>query len=468
VQKLDNRSGTKSESDYAIEVKNVSKRFKIPHEKRTTIYDNIMGMVRGRSYSYEVFEALQDMSFKIKKGESFGIIGENGSGKSTLLKILAGVLVPDSGHVKVNGKVAPFLELGVGFQPELTAVENVYLYGAIMGMDRKQMDVRLDPIFDFAELDRFRDAKLKNFSSGMYARLAFATAISTDPDVLLIDEVLAVGDEAFQVKCYDKIDEYKRQGKTIVLVSHALNMIQEVCTNCLMLQKGNVKSIGSTGSVISAYIGALHKKEEHAVIEKEHTVIDKKEETPLIENEEEYITAGQNEGDGLLNMPEKTDDTIKDDTAPVAITPAPAIVPASSWGSKEAAIVDVKFFNDQNESGVFQTGDRFIAKIKYRTSKRIEKPVFGVAIYKDHMHLTGPNTKFSKIDIDIIDGDGEIDFVIDELPLLDGDYRFSAAIYDHSCKYPHDHQHCAFEFKVENAAIRNYGIFHIPGKWILR
>lgn len=468
MSKLNPITDTDNENEYMIEVNNISKRFKIPHEKRTTVYDNIIGKITGSSYSYEVFEALKGVSFKIKKGETFGIIGENGSGKSTLLKILSNVLVPDTGYVKVKGKVAPFLELGVGFQPELTAVENVYLYGAIMGMDRKQMDVRLDQIFEFAELDRFRDAKLKNFSSGMYSRLAFATAISTDPDVLLIDEVLAVGDEAFQVKCYDKIDEYKRQGKTIVFVSHALNTIQEVCKNCLMLQNGNVKSIGSTGSVISAYMGALHKKEERAVIEEKHTVIGKKEETPLIENEEECITSGQNKGDGLLNMPNKMDDTIKDNTAPVAITHAPAIVPASSRESKEAVIVDVKFFDDQNESGIFQTGERFIAKIKYRTSKRIEKPVFGVAIYKDHMHLTGPNTKFSKIDIDLIDGEGEIDFVIDELPLLDGNYRFSAAIYDHSCKYPYDHQHCAFEFKVENASIRNYGIFHIPGKWILR
>ena len=456
MQKLDNVSGTKDENDYAIEVKNVSKHFKIPHEKRTTVYDNIIGTITGKSYNYEVFEALKDVSFKIKRGESFGIIGENGSGKSTLLKILAGVLVPDSGNVKVSGKVAPFLELGVGFQPELTAVENVYLYGAIMGMKRKEMDAKLDSIFEFAELDRFRDAKLKNFSSGMYARLAFATAISTDPDVLLIDEVLAVGDEAFQTKCYDKIDEYKLNGKTVILVSHALNNIRAVCKNCLMLQNGNVEAIGTTKNVISAYMGAFHKKEEH-------TIIEEKVDTSSIEEEGHIASQEKKEDEVEISIiPEKMDDVAEDD---IVVSPA---LPESDLEPREAVIVDVNFFNDHNESNLFQTGERFIAKIKYQTIKRIEKPVFGVAIYKDYVHLSGPNTKFSNIDIDFIDGEGEVDFIIDDLPLLDGDYQFSVSIYDYLCKYPYDYQHCAFGFKVENATIKNYGIIHIPGKWIIK
>lgn len=258
--KLKPVTGTDNESEYMIEVNNVSKRFKIPHEKRTTVYDNIIGKITGSSYSYEVFEALKDVSFKIKKGETFGIIGENGSGKSTLLKILAGVLVPDSGNVKVKGKVAPFLELGVGFQPELTAVENVYLYGAIMGMNRKEMDGKINYIFEFAELERFRDAKLKNFSSGMYARLAFATAISTDPDVLLLDEVLAVGDEAFQKKCHDKMDEYRQSGKTIVFVSHALGTVEEICKKSILLDNGKIISNELSEKVISDYHSLMSQK----------------------------------------------------------------------------------------------------------------------------------------------------------------------------------------------------------------
>ena len=232
---------------------NVSKRFRIPHEKRTTVYDNIVGKITGKSYNYEVFEALKEISFKVNKGETFGIIGQNGSGKSTLLKILAGVLTPDSGSVKVKEKIAPFLELGVGFQPELTAIENVYLYGSIMGIKRAEMDYKIDSIFEFAELDKFRDTKLKNFSSGMYARLAFATAISTDPDILLIDEALSVGDESFQQKCSEKIEMIRQKGKTIVFVSHDLNTVKNLCNRCLLLNHGLISDIGDTEQVIEKY-----------------------------------------------------------------------------------------------------------------------------------------------------------------------------------------------------------------------
>src|SRR3990172_774751 len=208
---------TKPDED-AIIVQNVSKHFRIPHEKKTTLFEHIKGAITGGSSQYEEFWALKDVSFTVKKGETLGIIGENGSGKSTLLKIIAGVLSPDSGSVKVNGRIAPFLELGVGFQGDLTAEDNARLYGAIMGMTKQEMENKFEEIFEFAELGRFRNMKLKNFSSGMYARLAFATAIYTDPDIILIDEALAVGDEAFQRKCYDKINGFKKDGKTIVTV----------------------------------------------------------------------------------------------------------------------------------------------------------------------------------------------------------------------------------------------------------
>ena len=365
---------------------------------------------------------MKDVTFSIKEGETFGIVGDNGSGKSTILKIIAGVLVADTGSVKVKGKMAPFLELGVGFQPDLTAVENVYLYGAIMGMNHAEMDAKVNPIFEFAELDRFRDTKLKNYSSGMYARLAFATAISIDPDILLIDEVLAVGDQAFQAKCYEKINEYKRNGKTIVFVSHSMETVKEICDNCLMLSNGNMMSIGPTENVLSDYLNAIHEKE----VER------------------------------LLIQYRNTKDAIEKDT----------VDPSISWGSKEAKIIDIKFCNNYNESYIFQTGQKFIARIKYRTNQRIEKPVFGIAIHKDDVHITGPNTKFCETGIDFIDGEGEIDFIVDKLPLLDGSYKFSAAIYDDSCQHPYDHQHCTHGFEIKNLFIKNYGIFDIQGQWI--
>jgi lipopolysaccharide transport system ATP-binding protein len=237
----------------AIIVENISKRFRIPHERKFTVYEHIVGFLKGGAYSFEEFNALQDVSFTVKHGETFGVMGPNGCGKSTLLKVLAGVLYPDHGSVRINGKIAPFLELGVGFQPELTAKENIYLYGAIMGLTRKEIDNRYDEIMDFSELKRFENMKLRSFSSGMYVRLAFATAIQTDPDIMLVDEVLSVGDEAFQEKCRQKIDEIRKAGKTILLVSHALETVRELCDRSLLLNGGRAVAVGKTDRVLIEY-----------------------------------------------------------------------------------------------------------------------------------------------------------------------------------------------------------------------
>jgi lipopolysaccharide transport system ATP-binding protein len=238
--------------DYAISVENVSKCYRIPMEKKRTVYENIIGMFSGNK-SYEEFWALKDVSFNVKHGETFGVIGPNGSGKSTLLKMLAGVLYPDSGRIKVNGRIAPFLELGVGFQPELSARENIYLYGTIMGLTKREVDLKFEDILEFAELKRFENMKLRNFSSGMYVRLAFSIAIQTNPDILLLDEVLAVGDEHFQKKCMEKIEEIRKSGKTIIFVSHALTSVKSLCRTSLLLTGGKVMNLGETEEVIEIY-----------------------------------------------------------------------------------------------------------------------------------------------------------------------------------------------------------------------
>ncbi len=240
----------------AIVVESVSKRYRIPHEKKTTLFQNLVGIIK-RQFDYEEFWALEDVSFEVEKGEAFGILGRNGSGKSTLLKILAKVLYPDSGSVTMNGKVAPFLELGVGFQSELTARENVYIYSSILGMGRRQVDRICEQIFNFAELKRFENMKLKNFSSGMYMRLAFSTAIHAVPDTLLIDEVFAVGDQAFQEKCQERMNEFKAGGKTIVFVSHNLAQVRELCSRSMLLSEGRVVTIGDTEEVVNAYLALL-------------------------------------------------------------------------------------------------------------------------------------------------------------------------------------------------------------------
>lgn len=251
------QEGNSEMNSNAIVVNNLSKKFRIPHERKRTVFENLIGVVKGGSYSYEEFKVIDGLSFSVKHGETFGVIGPNGSGKSTLLKILAGVLYPDSGSVKINGKIAPFLELGVGFQPDLTAKENIYLYGAIMGLTRREIDERYKDILDFAELKRFENMKLKNFSSGMYVRLGFSTAIQTDPDIMLVDEVLSVGDESFKKKCAEKIDEIRHAGKTILLVSHAMGTVQELCDRCMLINAGELVALGKTEYVLERYQGKL-------------------------------------------------------------------------------------------------------------------------------------------------------------------------------------------------------------------
>jgi len=242
-----------SDNNHAIVVDHISKQFRIPHERKTTVYHHLAGLFGGGIASYELFNALQNVSFNVEHGETFGVIGPNGSGKSTLLKILAGVLYPDSGMVKINGKIAPFLELGVGFQPDLTAEDNIYLYGAIMGLTKGEIASKYEEILDFAEMKRFENMKLKNFSSGMTVRLAFSTAIQTDPDILLVDEVFAVGDASFQKKCSEKINEIKQNQKTIIFVSHAMETVQELCSRCILIHRGKIITIGDTKKVIDIY-----------------------------------------------------------------------------------------------------------------------------------------------------------------------------------------------------------------------
>jgi len=237
----------------AVTAHDLVKRYKIPHEQKNTIFDHIFGLFRGGSYSYEEFVALDQVSFTIAEGETFGIIGPNGSGKSTLLKILAGIIYQDSGTVAIHGKIAPFIELGVGFQPELTGRENVFLYGAIMGVKKKELREKYDDIIEFADLKKFQDMRLKYFSTGMTLRLAFSTAIQTDPDILLVDEILSVGDGEFQQKCNEKIAQLREDNKTIVYVSHDLDTVLSLTTRCMLLEKGKIVQMGDTPGVVETY-----------------------------------------------------------------------------------------------------------------------------------------------------------------------------------------------------------------------
>lgn len=239
-------------SKVIVEVNNLSKEFRLPHEKQNSVKSLFVNMFRGRQ-SYERQKVLKNISFEIKEGEFFGIVGRNGSGKSTLLKLLAGIYAPDSGDILINGPLTPFIELGVGFSPELTGRENVFLNGALLGFSRKEMEAMYDDIVEFAELKRFMDQKLKNYSSGMQVRLAFSIAIRANSDILILDEVLAVGDEAFQKKCYSYFAELKNKKKTVILVTHDMNSVQRFCSRALLLEGGVITELGSITKVVDKY-----------------------------------------------------------------------------------------------------------------------------------------------------------------------------------------------------------------------
>jgi len=240
-----------------IQVEDLWKKFRIPHERRMTILENIAGalqILEGKRFTYEEFWALKAVNFSVQYGESVGVIGENGSGKSTLLKVMANIMRPNRGVVKASGRIAPILELGVGFHPDLTVKENVLVYGSVMGLKNSEVKKRMGSILEFSGLERFKDTKLKNLSSGMQMRLGFSVAIETDPDIFLIDEALAVGDMEFQQKCMDKFKEFKGEKKTIVLVSHALNLVKEFCERTVFLSRGEMISFGNTDDVVSQYL----------------------------------------------------------------------------------------------------------------------------------------------------------------------------------------------------------------------
>ena len=236
--------------------KNISKMFRIPSERRNTLFEAVMAFVKGRR-RYDEFWALKNVSFEVKEGEIFGITGPNGSGKTTLLEIIADIIYQDEGELIVNGRITPILALGVGFNLELTARENVFLYGALMGVKRGRMEDKYSTIFEFAELKRFENMKLKNFSSGMNARLAFSTAIATEPDILLLDEVLAVGDIEFQRKCMDEIKNINKNGTTIVFVSHSVEAVRDLCERAMFLDNGEVIAIGAADEVVNTYLNSV-------------------------------------------------------------------------------------------------------------------------------------------------------------------------------------------------------------------
>lgn len=400
----------------SVESDNVSVLFKRYREKNRMLRWTLLNQLRKRPPN-EAFWALKDVTFSVRPGETFGIIGKNGSGKSTLLKLITGIMNPDFGKIEINGRVSALLELGAGFHPDLTGTENIYLNGSIMGLTRSEIRARFDEIVRFSELEDFIDTPIKHYSSGMYMRLGFSIAINVDPDILVIDEVLAVGDQGFQGKCLDKIRDFKRKGKTIIFVSHDLSVTSQLCSRAIWLEEGQVAARGSTQRVVESYKAMVQ---------------------------------------------DDMESRLEDDHKQVQIDVE------SRWGNRQVEITRVEFFDAEGQiKHRFKTGETLRAKISWRTNSRIPKPVFGVGIHRnDGVHVNGPNTKFCGEIPAYIEGIGATWYEIEVLNLLPGTYYFSAAVYDYGITQPFDHHEQLYPFMViPGDCNEEYGTFFMPSKW---
>jgi ABC-type polysaccharide/polyol phosphate transport system ATPase subunit len=414
----------------AIRFDGVSKEFTLRHERSRSFQELFLNMLRlKRTSNREKFWVLRDVSFEIKPGEMVGIVGDNGAGKSTLLKLISRIIEPTSGHIEVNGRVSALLELGAGFHPDLTGRENIYLNGSILGFSRAEMDHIYDDILEFSELERFIDVPVKHYSSGMYMRLGFSIAIHVRPDILLVDEILAVGDQAFQLRCLDKINEMRRRGITIVLVTHDLDTVREMCDRAIWLDDGLIQAEGPVTHVLEEYMARVRAEDDEALHKAE---------------------AGLQDG--------AAEDDEDDESA-------------WRWGSREGEIVGVQFLDDQGqERRTFQTGERFAVRLHFSVPQRIDRPQFGLALYHANgFHINGPNTVFSGLEIEAVEGQGYVDYVIECLPLLEGTYLVSASLYNYEGSHAYDHHHQAYTFRVRPSALvrEKFGAVLIPSVWQL-
>lgn len=400
---------------YAIEVNDVTKIYKIHRGKPTTLKDRLI--LRNRNLVDE-FIPLNNVSLKVKKGESVGIIGENGSGKSTLLKLISKIIYPDKGEIITRGKVSSLIELGAGFHPDFTGRENIYVNASIFGFTKREIDKKIDDIISFSELEEFIDTPVRTYSSGMYMRLAFSVAINIDPDILLIDEILAVGDEHFQKKCFNKLSEFKKKGITIVIVSHDIGAIERLCDKAVWIDKGIVKEEGTPRDVIRSYLDFLAERDNKKA----------------------------------LNDKEKSSKAdIKQEHA---------------IGTGEIRITDVKLLDAiGEEKNTFVTGDEAIIKISYKRNSDVGNDVvFGMAVYNNNgLNCFGTNTHLDNINIKELKSEGELLFRIKELNFLDGEYFLDVSCHRINGEL-YDYKKSVLTFNMYSL-IKEVGIFRLDHEW---
>jgi ABC-type polysaccharide/polyol phosphate transport system ATPase subunit len=390
----------------SVSVESLSKRFRIFHERNQYLKTSLLQRKRAR---WEDFWALRDVSFEVSEGEAFGIVGHNGSGKSTMLKCLSGILVPDGGSVAVRGSMSALLELGAGFHPDLSGRENVFLNGAILGMPRKELVRRFEEIVAFAGLEEFIDQPVRNYSTGMTVRLGFAVAINVEPDVLIIDEVLAVGDAEFQAKCRDKISEFRAAGRTIVLVTHGMTDVLGLCDRALWLDHGAVRALGDPSQIVDDYTGVAR----------------------------EGRKVEQAEG--------------------------------TRWGSGEVRLQSMELLDGEGKPVAFgRTGDPLTIRLHFTAFQPLENVVFGIGLdHQNGQHLSGTNTRRHGRSVPRIDGNGYLDYTIPQLNLLEGTYELTAAIQDWTEGHDYDHWRHGLRFDVLPSPIHEEGYVSMNGSWAI-
>jgi len=416
----------------AVSFEGVSKRFVLQHERDRSFQEwavNFFRRFRQRR-NREDFWALRDVTFAVEAGETLGIIGENGSGKSTTLKLVSRILEPTAGRIEVNGRVSALLELGAGFHPDLTGRENIYLNASLLGFSRKEIRQKTESIIAFAELERFIDIPVRHYSSGMFMRLGFAIAIHVDPDILLTDEVLAVGDESFQRKCLEKIAELQRSGKTILFVSHDMNAIRNLCSRVLWLHQGRIQALGEPSRVVDAYLLFIHERE-----------------TEFLEERQRRLQAAPPE----------------EEAGP---SPEKAVQPLQNrWGSGEISFRQVRFLDAQgNDCFLHRSGAPAVIEMAYEVAHPRPDPVFGIAIYRqDGLWVYGTNTAIDGLSLEIPRKAGTVRFHMPALHLLEGQYWLDVAVHARDGT-PYDYWRHCWNFAVYSP-VADQGVYRPEHRW---
>ncbi|MEE0464511.1 MAG: ABC transporter ATP-binding protein [Lachnospiraceae bacterium] len=418
-------------SENAIEVRNVSKHFKVFYDKGNELKERMLFWKRNK---FELRKVLDNISFSIKKGEAVGLVGKNGCGKSTTLKLLTKIIYPSSGSIELKGRVSSLIELGAGFHPDMSGRENIYINASIFGLTKKEIDERIEDIIDFSELRDYIDNPVRTYSSGMYMRLAFSVAINVNADVLLIDEILAVGDANFQAKCFNKLREIKKSGVTIVIVSHSLGQIELFCDKSIWIKEGHVEMIGEPKDVHLKYLDYMN--------ELQQAKLDEENVNWILEQNK----IGDEELDKYKFPPSMKGDHSGDARAVFV----------------EKALVDA----DGNEKYTFETGESFKMKLKYRLRQKIEDTVFGFGIFRaDGLWVHGTNTRIDRFSNFDIDKDGGYSVQFNDVNLIPGKYWIDITI-EYGDGIPVDYYRHAIEFNVVSH-LTDVGVVRFDHEWEL-